>query len=72
MITVSELIKMLEQFDPDLPVVTAGFDESGVDYIDAPELVEIVIGYGPAGHTGQHKLAKDGDRNSVPAVWINF
>jgi hypothetical protein len=73
LITVGELIKMLEQFDPMLPVVTSGFDESDVDYIDKPELVQIVVDAGHGGgHCGEHKLAEESDRDSVPAVWIDF
>lgn len=39
--TVEELIEKLKQFDQSLPVVTPGFDESGIEDIGEPRQVEV-------------------------------
>lgn len=51
--TVADLIARLQQFDPALPVVVSGFDESGFDYLETLKVVEIVRIAEARSHSGQ-------------------
>lgn len=53
MITVGELIEKLRAFDPALPVVTPGFDESGFNHIGEPESITIRQSGRPGQHSGE-------------------
>lgn len=50
---VSELIDKLKTFDPDLEVVTAGFDESGIEPVETLET--ITIEEMPEGHFSRYE-----------------
>ena len=67
--TVGELRELLVRFDPNMRVVTAGFDEGGVEDITTVEERKIKFDVRPNGrHVGPH----DEDPCGIPAVWIDF
>lgn len=66
---VAELIKLLQSFDPNIPVVTGGFDESCLDDISTVELRTVKFGVRSGGlHCGPHEESPEG----IPAVVIDF
>ncbi len=75
---VRELIAKLGEFDQELPVVTAGFDELGVEFIGKIKVVRVVFADVPTGMWGEHVLVEDWDGSlgpplgeAVEAVWID-
>lgn len=68
--TVAELIEKLMCFQPDLPVVTAGFDESAIDDIEIVEIRKVRFNVRKNyGHTGRHELDEEHGKS---AVFIDF
>lgn len=68
--TVAELIEKLMHFRPDLPVVTAGFDETGVDDIETVEIRKVrFLVRRNYGHVGRHEIDP---AEGKPAVFIDF
>jgi hypothetical protein len=69
LMTVQRLMTELEQFDPNLRVVTPGFDESDYDDVQTVEPIRLQFSdETESGHCGIHKKDPNGD----PAVLINF
>lgn len=63
------MIALLQKYDPDLPVVTCGFDECGVELVADPKLVHVQFGKRKVGsHWSGLELSPDGQE----AVWIDF
>lgn len=69
--TVQELIKALGEFDPEMKVVTGGFDESGYDDIAPLRKVKIFRKYEAGGHHGVYFDA-EGEDGSFDALEVNF
>lgn len=67
--TVIELIRKLSEYPNDMRVVTAGFDECGID--DIAEVVPMKVLFHDdipsGGHCGRH----DEDKYGVDAVYID-
>ena len=67
--TVDELIKKLQEFDPNLRVVTPGFDESNLEDIETVQLVRVAFhDEQEKFHGGRHKESETG----VDAVKIDW
>ena len=67
--TVAELIKKLEAFEPDTRVVTPGFDESNYDDVETVEVIVVQFQNDlEVSHCGRHVRAAYGE----PAILINF
>jgi len=67
--TVHELIKKLQEFDPNLRVVTPGFDESNLEDIETIQLVPVEFhDEQEKFHGGRHKESETG----VDAVKIDW
>ena len=66
---VKDLIEKLNAFDPNLRVVTPGFDESDLEDVETVELVRVVFHDERAKfHGGRHKASPDG----IEAVKIDW
>lgn len=75
--SVFELIKRLEQFPPDLQVMTGGFDDYGADFVETIETVEVVLNTNPtASQTAKHSRASElrdlAGLSVVKVLWIDF
>lgn len=79
--TVADLIARLQQFDPALPVVVSGFDESGFDNLETIKVVEIVRVAEERSHSGQFEepevIARPGARitalgDPFTALWLDM
>lgn len=67
--TVGELREILVRFDPDMRVVTGGFDEAYLDDISTVEERKVKFDLRPGGlHCGPHEESPDG----IPAIVIDF
>lgn len=67
--TVGELRELLVRFDPNMRVVTAGFDEACLDDIETVKVVNVEFDVRRSGgHVGAHEEKPDG----VPALLIDF
>jgi hypothetical protein len=67
--TVAELIRKLEAFEPDTRVVTPGFDESNYDDVETVEVIVVQFRDDlEVGHGGRHVRAAHGE----PAILINW
>lgn len=67
--TVSDLIKALAELPLDARVVTAGFDEAGVEDVTAPKIVRVRFNVRLEGkHVGPHEQ----DDAGIEAVWIDW
>ena len=67
--TIKEIIQHLCRFDPDLRVVTPGFDECDLEDVDTVQLIHVVFhDKKEKFHGGRHKESTDG----VPAVKIDW
>lgn len=64
---ISELVEYLKAFDPDLPVVVGGFDETGFDDPSPPQVVRLRQENDGGLHRGKYA---DGDE--FDAVVIDF
>ena len=72
MITVGELINILDKYDSCLRVVTAGFDECGVDDISEPKLTHVMFNDSEnamRGHHGQHEEVYEGNKRHDPELY---
>jgi len=75
-VTAAELIAKLQQYPPDTPVVTPGFDESDYDYVE--EVRPITVAALSGGATFSGSLVSTEDKTDRPlgepfdAVLINF
>ena len=66
---VKELIEKLKGFDPNLRVVTAGFDESDLEDVETVELVKVVFhDEKEKFHGGRHKKSPEG----IEAIKIDW
>jgi hypothetical protein len=54
--TVKDLIKKLEQFHPDMPVVIDGY-EGGLHDVDMVIETDIILNYNDSWYLGAHELA---------------
>lgn len=67
--TVGELREILVRYDPNMRVVTAGFDEACIDDISRVEEITVKFDVRKSGgHVGAHEESSDG----VPALLIDF
>lgn len=67
--TVDQLISRLKEFDGDLPVVTKGFDEGGIDDIENVKKITIEVNVNLDNwHYGKHEESDTGDS----AVFIDY
>lgn len=67
--TVGELREMLVRFDPNMRVVTPGFDEACLDDIAEPKIVKVIFDVRPSGlRIGPH----DEDAAGAEAILIDF
>ena len=67
--SVGKLIELLSAYDPSMPVMTPGFDESGYDDARVTGIVPIRLGSGNA--LGQHEEVSP-DKADVHALIIDF
>lgn len=66
---VKELIESLKAFDPDLRVVTPGFDESDLEDVETVQLVNVIFqDEKEKFHGGRHKESKNGV-NAIKIDW---
>jgi hypothetical protein len=75
--TVGELIGKLRSFNPSLPVVTPGFDESGINLVTQVQEIQIVERIGPRGTYQSQYLEPEDSRAqpnqpATPAVYLNW
>lgn len=66
--TVGELRELLVRFDPNMRVVTGGFDEACLDDVATVEEIKVKFNVRKRGHVGEHEE----DPNGIPAVLIDF
>jgi len=74
---VQELIEKLQLIeDKSIPVVTSGFDETGIDLIDDPEEVEIYLKGRSEIHDAEYELVESYTERSgkkiIKACYISF
>ena len=73
---VSDLIRELEKYDPNLPVIRNGY-EGGVDDIEGVNLTKIALNVNTQWYVGKHEIIEDYDYRDysqypqVSAVIIN-
>lgn len=71
--TAGELVRRLQAFDPELPIVTNGFDGYGLEDIDTVVKVRHIRDVN-TGHVGTHDFpkSKDDEARVLPAVYIGW
>lgn len=71
MITVGELITLLQEFDADLPIIVDGY-EGGFDYPLDPQEIEIVTDVNTESYYGAHDIPSDAKEKerAVRAIYI--
>jgi hypothetical protein len=67
--TIAELREILSRFPDGMRVVTAGFDEAGIDDIERVEIRKVRFDANPDGcHIGRHEECENG----TPCIWIDW
>ncbi|MBF0155542.1 MAG: hypothetical protein HQL64_17550 [Magnetococcales bacterium] len=70
MITVAELMERLKEFDSDLPVVVAGYEE-GYNDISSVAPVRIIPETDTRWYCGAHRETDPGDKMTVTALLLS-
>ncbi|MEO5329269.1 MAG: hypothetical protein H7829_13630 [Magnetococcus sp. THC-1_WYH] len=70
MMTVAELIEILKQHEPDMPVTVAGY-EGGYNDISSVAPVRMVTEANTQWYFGAHEEADDGNEKTVTALLLS-